>query len=369
MRELGYFAALYADKVWYSSPFTGLKDLKELDDLRLELAFYLSRLNHQRPLFDAGLLSLAPFHSSDICRDCYSRLIGSTNNEFSRRLNKLEKSLRKRCLSEVDFYVEQRGQSGVALIPRGPSTLIDEHYGGRFIVSGAPEGLLEFAKSSSSRTLLPKRLADKLDVPAIICDDILNDIMNQNLYANRYGTGYLTQREIDLELATELLPIGLRRKSEMLNASFSHELPLLGGIHAGDLVRFRQSDGDAFQVYRDALSQAISEVSEDSPNKFQQAFDDVVRPEIHRISARITSARRTLVKDFATDALVATGFVGVGLFSGVLPANIGPVIAALGGYHFFRDAGRKLSELILDPPDVRDSSFHFLWKVANHGRQ
>jgi hypothetical protein len=228
--------------------------------------------------------------------------------------------------------------------------------------------LEHFAKSHGAEARLPLDLVEELSIPAMMSSEIVDDMLNQNFYANQYGTAFLTHREIDLEIAADLMPVEQRQRARVLTGSFSHDVPILNGVRLEDIVRLRRDEADSFQVYRDAFRKAVKDVSGDEPEKIKQAFNDVVLPELNRIDAKITNAKRVLRKDLAVDAVAATGFIGLGLFSGILPTNIAPIVAALGGYHFFRDGVRKASELSLEVPDVRNSSYYFLWKVRKQGR-
>lgn len=368
LRELAYFSALYADKVWFPNPFPSLKNLATVDAVRQELVFYINRLHHLRPLFDADLMELTPNASEDFCKECYVRMIGEleTQNGFDKSYKKLKRELDRRYLTEVDYYVEMiDGQA--SLIPRGPTTLIDEHFG-RYLFAKAPPQILEIARKAKSPVRLSQACAKKHDIPSIMYEDMLGDVLNQNYYALRHGTGYLTQRSVDLELINALASQPIRDTNTLLGTSFSHELPVIGGIELRELLKVRRDNGDSFQVYRDALSKAINDVKDDDPRKMNQAFRDIVKPEIHRVNAALGSARKILLKDVLVSTAVATGVVGVGLFAGILPQNIGQIVAALGGYHFFQGAGSKLAGFVLEPPSLKENSFYFLWKVMRHGK-
>lgn len=122
-------------------------------------------------------------------------------------------------------------------------------------------------------------------------------------------------------------------------------------------------EGESFSVYRDSLTFALQSITESDVGKVQQAFDDLVRPELNNIELAIKNSRKLLWGSLAHDIAFSAGFVAVGLFSGLLPANIGEIVATLGGFKFVSGSLEKASKLIQEPPEVRNSKYYFLWKV------
>jgi hypothetical protein len=236
---------------------------------------------------------------------------------------------------------------------------------GFLIGNESPKKMQGLAKARKERQLTRKQAIES-KIPKRMTGYVVRDILNQNYYSTITGTGYLTDRGVDLDVINALAPRPVQLTNALLKANFSHELPVLSGMPVNKLLRVRQDEGAAFQVYRDTLTKAINQARADDPKKIKQVFSDVVKPELHKIDLAMKSARKILVRDAIVDGAVAAGFVTVGLFSGILPLNIGAVIAGLGGYHFADRLGKKIGTLGLEPAEVRSNNYYFLWKVTRH---
>ncbi len=95
----------------------------------------------------------------------------------------------------------------------------------------------------------------------------------------------------------------------------------------------------------------------------RKAFNDTVRPELNNIELTIKNSRKLLWGSLAKDLIFGTGFITVGLFSGLLPPNIGEIVAALGGFNFVSGSLDKISKLVQEPSEIRNNKYYFLWKV------
>ena len=229
---------------------------------------------------------------------------------------------------------------------------------------------MQAARSAKKKQkLLSRDFVRKHNIPKMLFNDVLMDIANQNYYSTRFGTGYLTQRQLDLDLVNALSAKPVRDTNALLSEAFTHEIPVVAGVNLKDLIRIRLNEGDAFQIYRDALAKAINDAKGEDPRKLRQVFRDVVNPELNRLNGALASARKTLVRDSLLAGGVASGLVGVGLFSGILPPNLSAIVTLLGGYHFFEKTTTKLAQIVLEPNDARKNSYYFLWKVARHARK
>src|SRR5262245_41760680 len=217
LRELAYFTALYADKVWFPSPFAGLKGLDEMR-LRLEFTFNIFELQQLQPLFAAHLMELTPSHNRDnLCSHCYANFISQTRGDFKERFQRLTQELDDRYEREVKFSVEKDGRD-VALLAQGPAQLVDEHFGA-YIFPAPPKPIRAMANRAKGKPApLSLNMVRKHAIPRKVYEEILKDILSQNYYSSTYGTGYLTQRTIDFELVNALAPQPMRNANALLNA-------------------------------------------------------------------------------------------------------------------------------------------------------
>src|SRR5439155_21931290 len=132
------------------------------------------------------------------------------------------------------------------------------------------------------------------------------------------------------------------------------------------LVALRQKDGAAFQVYRDSVSRVLRELTSRDAKKARQAFQDVVLPHLSDIDLALSNAKKVARRKIATNVAIGTGLVAVGLTTGLLPPNVGQIIASLGGLQAGANALQGMIELLAEPEAVRQNKYYFLWKARRH---
>lgn len=363
VKSLMQFSCLYADQVLIPDPFERIIEDHDHDatDVQIELETYIAILYKLRPLIENGIIKFAYSEHLHLCIDCYSKLVSGTQNTFRQKLDRAFDYLKTRFINEAHF----RLMKGL----EGP-----------YVMVSAPEILLEHGKSiigSLSSNPLNKKLKGRIfydiDVKSKSADEIidhyvrpvLDDVLLQNWYSNRYGCNYLTAREIDLNLISNINDENTNGASLALSRAFGHSLPMIENISIDGLLKLRTEEAEAFHVYRDALSKGLETAGCNDGKLYQQIFDDIVRPEVNKIDSTIKNSRKLLKESIRQDIVFGAGFVSVGLFSGILPSNIGQILAALGGYTSVYGLLDKTNQLFKEPPEIRDNKYYFLWKVQN----
>jgi len=272
--------------------------------------------------------------------------------------------LADRYINEVEYFLHRGKHGYLALVPSANESLIDEHHFGIGILEEAMPSLLKkYAPKKESRIRIPKYVVRKLDLHKNYTEVIVQDILNENFYSTKFGAGYVTRRPVDLDVVNALASDSERQTNLLLAKHLAHEVPVIQGIKIKEILKLRENEGEAFLVYRNALKKAIADAKAEPGAKMRDIFQDVVRPQLEKIDATLKTARATLAAGMVQDAALASGVVGVGLFSGLLPMNIGAILSAIGGYHFADSLLSKARELAMDPSAIRENQFYFLWRV------
>lgn len=358
------FAALYAETVYAPNLFREFLLIAPEDDpngFKAEFIFTLAVLYRIRPLLASGLIRFVPTAHYNLCIDCYgnvlNRNLGASAKNLLRSYNSLKKHLTRRYRDEVTHTF--RAEAYPHIRSEGPEDLLD-HGVSIYIPDEWPAWLK--ARFDKGPFQLTKKQVVDLDLGTWNVSCVMNDVLRQNYYSNLCNTSYLTSRPVDFAAIRALT----KRKSvsSITPEIFSHEVPILDGVKIESLVKLRRDEAEAFSVYRAALTKAVHSSKSESSNKvMKQIFNDVVKPELNRLDATFKNARRVLRRELATDAIAATAFVGLGLFSGILPENIGQIVAAMGGFHYTQRISNKVSKFLAEPPQLRNSKFYFLWKT------
>jgi hypothetical protein len=231
-----------------------------------------------------------------------------------------------------------------------------------FFLEGLPELLEKPSPAQGGRTLSEEEVVQSGILDHFV-HPIVDDIAVQNWYADECGANYLTGSELDLHL---ILSVGAREarvQNAALVEALKHTVPYLGNVDIGRLLKLREEEGEAFRVYRDALQKTLKEVRAARPQEMAEAFEDTVRPELNKIDLAVRKARKLLWGSLRRDIVLGGGAIAIGVFSGILPPDMGNIVAALGGLRVLEGLLEKVSRLQEEPAEIQQEKFYFLWKV------
>jgi len=356
------FAALYADKVFIENPFERYLSSESVYDPTTKttmLAGDILGLLYLRPLFQAGLLSIR--HNINLlCSNCLAE-VEALEQKVSKQLDRARKQLQKRYLREVQVHILKEDDE-VFLRYTGPEHLIEHGILDLIGPLQLPQSLREKCSSIGAHKLTRREIAE-YDLTSWFVYAIVKDIFQQNIHVCRHGTQYLTDREIDLDIATSIGKPDVVKTSRSLLAGLSHSIPTIENIHLDKLIHLRQKEGEAFEVYRDALHRVLNQAQALEPDEMRVLIDDEIRPEIHKIERTITTTKRLLVNSLKRDVLVSAGYVAIGLFSGFLSPKAADIAIALGGHSGVKSIAEKIPQLRRDPAKVLENPYYFLWKL------
>lgn len=367
--SLARFASLYSDSVLIQDPFPSVKSDSQYTSvkesfLKYDLITTIGILYKLRPLIEKGIIGFAAseFH---FCRDCYERYIRDIG--FDNTKSKIYKILEHKFLYEVNYKVVVRDNFPV-IEATGPEELVEHGQAYRIPVGEKLLQAVSKHEKTGKNLLFSKRKVKESGLLDSDINPIISDIVLQNFYSELYHTQYITDHELDLELIGAANATDVNILSNSLIKGFAHSIPYLSDIEVSQLLKLRDVEGEAFNVYRDSFTQAIKSVSGPNAQKVKQAFDDIVRPELNNIELAIKNSRKLLWGSLTQDIIFGTGFITVGLFSGLLPPNIGEIVAALGGFNFVAGSLDKINKLTQEPSEIRNNKYYFLWKANRENR-
>lgn len=262
------------------------------------------------------------------------------------------------------------------------TTLVHQHGDHAHATIFMPDGLLEYDQVQTTLEL-PPRLAKKAIEPISVStrdarklrlfndeiERIVDDISTQNATANRFNCQYITDRTIDLELMDMVSSKRARTFNSAAVDALTHPLSFVNQVSLNKLLKLRKDDGESFLVYRDAVRSILKNNQNSSSTELQEAFDDVIRPELNKIDLTIKNSRKLLVTSTITDITIAIASVSIAAFSGLLPASLGipkemlDLGAAIGGWQSVKNLATKVAEVNVKPKEVSENKFAFLWKV------
>jgi len=350
---------LYADTVYVTNPFEKYYhciSFTDFDKLRLEYDLLL--LYHVKSLFLEGIFRFSSTFTH-VCRDCL-RKEKILTKAYEGKLNKAEKYLTEKILADFKYIIEFDEYDKPSIEVYGTNDIIDHplvfNYNEKY-----PERFNALKSNRKSKKLSRNEIID-LDLVSDFTYPIVNDLMVQNYYTNIYKAHYLTNRKIDGLLIQNNQDKNKLAISEHISQSLNHKIPFLPTADLSKLLKLRKHEGEAFQLYRNSLTQFLSTIKSTEYN-LKEAFQDEIQPELLKISQTIKKTKKTIFQDFSKDVIVGSTFVSVGLFTNFLPQTVGTVITALGGINYVDKIGNSIKKMATIENEVKDNKYYFIWKM------
>ena len=183
----------------------------------------------------------------------------------------------------------------------------------------------------------------------------------------------------DLTVATELrVPLGTvdgihkelmakhGARTSPAEVALELNLPVLENADIGAILKIREQEADAFEIFRARLRVAIEERLKLSPDDgaavlAERIKQDVILPELYSIRRRLKKAQSSLAKKSGLGIGVGTLVTSCGLLTGLLPL-------AVVGVGLVAGAGVVPGQQYLDKKgEVELSDMFFLWHALQHG--
>lgn len=363
--SLAQFAALYADRVLIPDPFFNLLEehSHDVDSVREELSVHVAALFRFRPLMEAGIIEFVSSKHRHICVDCYEKALRKKRGAFKRQLRSARSYLTKTFLSETHAVIKS-DEYGPYVDLKGPEFLF-EH--GHLAVALPPESDLAKHVHATRPRRLGGEVLQRSGLLEFLVKEVVDDVLFANLYVNQLGMTYLTGRDIDAAIISQLnRDVG--RTNLAIASAFRHSLPLIENASTAALVKLRKEEQEAFAVYRDALSKALKAAPSIEERQLGEIFKDIVSPELNKIQRAMANARKVLKEDIRQDLVFGAGWLTVGLYLGMIPANVLSLVALIGASDRAYDVLKKTNLLFREPAEIRESPYYFLWKAKTEGK-
>lgn len=365
VEQIARNAALYADTVFIQNPFDkylGTNDFKEFD--RENIINDLIILKFLKPLIDEKIVRFSSM-GYHFCPDCYSKFVESyLGSDYNKK-----KESQKQFL--LDSFLKN-SKIGLSLVNDELSASINSsndllHHPRTIYFYGEIPDVIKKMKPTNSLKILTDKQVRDTQILDFVIEEILQDIQIQEFYSRKYGAHYITNRPIDFELLSIVNNETVQIQSKNVTKNISHEIPFIKNVPIKNLIELRKKEGEAFQVYRNTIKNLTSDISEFATDK--QIYFDIIKPELDKIDLTIKNSKKVIWQETYSDFLIHSGFVAVGLTTGLLIPNIGQITATIGGLNFFNKVGKNIQKMISESENLRNENFYFLWKVKEKAKR
>jgi hypothetical protein len=357
-RALARYSALFCDRLLLPLNLGSHGAVNQLGQ-RSKLIGALLSLTEMRPVIDAGIV-VPVLAQTYFCPHC-SPQIGLIND----RLLEVKNELVREVFDQFSLTYDPMHQGeDLELIIKGPERYL-EH--GEMLATFQRSSATGFSLTGEMRVLSDdeKRASGVIDN---IVSAMARDVGAQQIYGTQFNVAYLTDRGGEAEVLARLdANDQLAARTAVLSAQLMHSVPLFMDLSLCQVMRIRNEDYAAFASYRAALGRILSDhVNSGKELTTQEAKDlyrDVLEPEILSLEQQARNERRTSLKGSLVRYGAAAGAIAFGAYTGLLPADLVKLFAAVGGVSLVTNLAESVASIQKNPPKVRNSNLYFLLRL------
>jgi len=375
--RLALFGGLYSDKLYLPNLFDYYYDMIQRGRFpnwnKNQINYFYNRLIGDiavyfqfKPLIDAGIATINKTVFMT-CSHCH-RIKRMSERIYRKKIDTIANGLESKVATVVKFELTDPGFIHII----DPENYVSGESGISIEGSKFEEHVNKFAIKIPHKFTTEE--VKKLGLVRRVMNQPIRDLLEQNYYENLKSATYLTNRQFDLDII-EKSNEQERRLSPIKPNDFYHSLPFLEDILIEDLLRLRLQNGESFDVYRDALNQAVREAP--GSIQTQELIKDLINPAIHKIENIIRQNKdhfrgRASKKIKYNAFIISLGFMATSIFSA--DPTKAPLITGIAGASALAGAAFKmLPEIVRDwvqsdtiPVEAANNPFYFLWKVKGN---
>lgn len=192
---------------------------------------------------------------------------------------------------------------------------------------------------------------------------VVDNLFYQEWHSTFHGTKHLTDDELHLKYSRLINDHNTSIISSALVEGLKHSLPVAFSKDIAEILKIRESEKEAFEVYRDKVNKLVKDLPSHKPKDFGEIFNDTIVPEINVINKQISDRKKSIRSSVSEKMLFGLGTVTVGLYSGIIPQDIGNIIAAIGGCKCVADTLSEYNKSFKEDQEARKNDLFFLWKI------
>lgn len=359
------FATLYADEVYIQNPFENisLESHKELHEAnRNEILNGLFAYMQFRPLMERGLIKYA-LNTAPFCDHHFEHVAKPLLDRIHEKEAALEAAIHNELIEccAVTFNFENVNSPFFQIT--GPDSLIEHGSVYLHAYTPPPKIFNQFRRKGPIYKLSRAEIEDSGALRYVI-DPIVRDLAMQEWHTALCNTSYLCDNKAHIRLASKINPENFIANSTAFEKGLQHHLPSIFSNDVHALLSLREQEEEAFLVYRDNLRKLLQKTDGWDENEVSRVFRDEILPEVNLIKKRVNDWKSNTRQSIGEKIIFGAGAVTLGLYAGVLPANVGQIVAALGGGSAIASALMDFNKTFKEKQQARTNDFYFLWQAT-----
>ena len=352
------FASLYADIVyliWNPIVFKEIDYGCEqficglIEEIRMRLALLLT----YEPLINVGIVHIR-MENVGICLDCLRKCL-TEQSPFG--LGKLA----NQYLNQASMIVHYDSPETVSIAFSNLEGLVPH---GHLVKTFSKSYFPDLTYYRDGNIIRQKNIKQKL----------LNDLILESLaesyltaaHSEIYHAKMITDVPLDVQIAKFLSSNGAESKilKQGLVIPENCELPIIGGISLENILYLREEEKDAFNRYRNAVTNFLEQNHSNSIN-LKTLYEQEIYPQLTELEAKINFAKEGRLQKWLGSSSVILTSLGVCTMSGVI-GSVGQAVSLAGGFsNIIHGVQSKVVELLEENQTKKDNKYFFLWKLKN----
>lgn len=366
VERLVSFAALYADEVYIQQPFEnialkGPSEIREVD--RHNLVAGIQTYLILRSLIKHGIIKYA-HDENPFCDHHYETVAKPLIDEINKKSDRLQFEITKELLDCCSITFNCAKPNSPFFEISGPSGVIEHGKVFFYAYKPLPKIFNKFRRKGPVYTLGRSEMEDS-GVLDLVINPIMHDITFQEWHTALTNTSYLCDNSAHIALVSSINDEAFTANSAAFASGLKHYLPRIHSRDPSALLALRNEESEAFFVYRDKLRKLLQGAGNWNEKEVAKVFRDEVLPEINLINKKLRDWKSNARQSIAEKILFGTGAVTLGLYAGLLPANIGQLVAALGGTSAAAGILMDWNRTLKQKQHAKSNDFFFLWEAEN----
>ncbi|MBA0208365.1 hypothetical protein [Pectobacterium brasiliense] len=364
--ELISFASLYADVIYINNPFEYL--YQSWNDLNIyfiksEIIAAIYQYFYLKPYLSQGIIKYS-FGYVSLCEHHHETLAKPLRDRILDKEKELTKIFNEHFLSNCTISLDKY-KNGEAFIEIKDSTALLEHGRAYLNFSGEPKSkyLKKLLKNGEKHIFSRDEIEQEGVLPKIVYP-LVNDLIEQEWISYFYKSSLLIDNKVKCSLAGMLNKDTMALNSKTFNESIKHYLPTIQSRDPLEIINHRIREEEAFKVYRDKLHKLLINAPKNKPEYISEIFRDTVLPEINLINKKIKDFQSVKIKNLREKLFFGSGVVAIGLYSGILPSNLGNILAAIGGGSAIVSSMIDYKSAFFSKEEARSNDYYFLWNLT-----
>lgn len=364
--ELVSFASLYADVIYINNPFEPLyiswEDFR-FSYIKTELLTAICQYFYLKPYLLLGVIKYSSGHMS-LCSHHHETLAKPLSERINKKEQELTAIFNEHFLSNCTISLD-KFENGEIFIEVLDKTNILEHGRSYLHFDGKPKSkyLRKLSQKNTKHVFSRKEIEEENILPSLVFP-LVNDIIEQEWISYFYNSSLLLDNKDKIKVASQLNTETMSINSTTFTESVNHYLPTIHCRDPLEIIKLREREEESFKVYRDKLHRLLLDAPKQKPEIFPEIFRDTVLPEINLINKKLKDYQIKKRNSLRDKLIFGSGAVAFGLYSGVLPSNIGSILAAIGGGSAIVSSMIDYKSAFLSKDEIRSSDYYFLWQLS-----